>query len=105
MTDGACVARWVEGPLDPLGLTFEAIQEDPRHDEVRVLFYRGIATRAFSDWSMAYAGAVDASALSDTLRSSFGSAEALDAPKAGKDLLQVLERLIDRSEAVRRLRG
>ena len=98
-------AQVLEGPIDPLELTFEAIQEDTRHDEVRVLFYRAVPARAFSDWSMAFAGAVDASALSDTLRSSFGSAEALDAPKAGKDLLQVLDRLIDRSEAVRRLRG
>lgn len=98
-------AQVLEGPLDPLELTFEIIQEDARHDAVRVLFYRSIERRAFSDWSMAFAGAVDRSSLSKPLRSSFGLAADLDAPQAGRDLLQVLDRLIERGEAVRRLRS
>ena len=98
-------AQVLEGPLEPLEETFELIQEDPRHDNVRVLFYRPVDARAFSDWSMAFAGILDPETLSGALRSSFGASTEIDAPKAGQDLIDVLDRLLDLSENARKLRG
>ena len=98
-------AQVLEGPLGPLEETFELIQEDPRHDNVRVLFYRPVDARAFSGWSMAFAGALDPDTLPATLRSSFGTSTEIDAPKAGQDLIGVLDRLLDLSENARKLRG
>ena len=54
---------------------------------------------------MAFAGALDPDTLPATLRSSFGTSTEIDAPKAGQDLIGVLDRLLDLSENARKLRG
>jgi len=46
----------LEGPVDAVEETFERVQLDRRHVDVRTIFHRPIAERAFGDWTMAYAG-------------------------------------------------
>ena len=53
--NGAVFAQVLEGPLDQVETTYEAIQYDPRHSDVVVLSNGPTTERAFSDWSMAYA--------------------------------------------------
>ena len=56
MYNGGCFAQVLEGEHDALQDTFERIQCDERHDEVRLLGLDPIAGRGFGDWSMAYVG-------------------------------------------------
>ena len=49
-------AQVLEGPLDAVQETFERIQCDERHDDVRLLALEPVAERGFSSWSMAYVG-------------------------------------------------
>ena len=97
-------AQVLEGPVDAVEDLFEIIQLDERHDQVRVLYYRPVSVRAFSDWSMAYAGVVDSEALSEDLRQVFRASEELVTEEASNGVVAVLERLIQRSEASARIR-
>lgn len=47
----------IEGPQDALEATFERIQQDPRHGDVRLLQLTAVNARSFGDWSMAFVGA------------------------------------------------
>lgn len=51
-----CFAQVLEGPLEQVTELFEAIQCDPRHDEVVVLEAVPVSERGFAAWSMAYGG-------------------------------------------------
>ena len=44
----------IEGETDVILDLFHAIQNDPRHTNVRILHEGDIEQRAFSDWKMAY---------------------------------------------------
>ncbi|WP_299925138.1 BLUF domain-containing protein [uncultured Pelagimonas sp.] len=44
----------LEGETAAVLHTIEAIQQDPRHFDVNILFQRAIETRFFGDWSMGY---------------------------------------------------
>ena len=56
MYNDGCFAQVLEGEHDALQDTFERIQCDERHDEVRLLGFEPVAERGFGDWSMAYVG-------------------------------------------------
>ncbi|WP_270935783.1 BLUF domain-containing protein [Falsiroseomonas oryzae] len=53
-------AQVLEGPPAAVERIFETIQCDLRHDHVTVLEVSSPATRAFGDWSMAFAGDIKA---------------------------------------------
>jgi blue light- and temperature-responsive anti-repressor len=47
----------LEGPQDQIETTFERIQLDPRHFNVRLLCCEPIGSRAFGGWSMGFVSA------------------------------------------------
>jgi hypothetical protein len=49
-------AQVLEGPCSNLEVTFEKIQQDPRHGDLEVLAYHQTKERAFDMWSMGYFG-------------------------------------------------
>lgn len=53
MVEGCRFTQVLEGPSDAVERTFERIQCDDRHTEIRVLEARPIRRRDFPSWSMA----------------------------------------------------
>ena len=85
----------IEGPADALEETFERIQMDPRHAEVRVLYAMPIGARSFGRWGMASAGVVEADCpIADTLARLGDAAQAGDADAAGRQAMADLTRLL-----------
>ncbi len=56
-------AQVLEGTLSAVELIFEKIVLDARHSNVTVLHFEPLKHRRFGDWSMAYAGSIDANQL------------------------------------------
>lgn len=56
MFNGGAFAQVLEGPRRGVEVTFERIQQDPRHGDVTVLQCGPVEQRAFSSWSMAFVG-------------------------------------------------
>ncbi|CAO4149431.1 BLUF domain-containing protein [Methylorubrum aminovorans] len=56
MFNGGAFAQVLEGPRRGVEVTFERIQQDPRHGDVTVLQCGPVEQRAFSNWSMAFVG-------------------------------------------------
>ncbi len=56
MFNAGIFAQVLEGGLGPLEDTFERIQCDERHDDVRILQFEPVARRRFDAWSMAWSG-------------------------------------------------
>ena len=46
----------LEGPQAAIEVTFERIQQDPRHGDVSLLEFVPVNHRAFDNWAMAYVG-------------------------------------------------
>ena len=51
---GARFAQALEGPAHAIDAVMADIERDGRHDELRTLYRREVATREFPSWSMAY---------------------------------------------------
>ena len=84
-------AQVLEGPLSAVERTFERIQCDARHDGVVVLRFAEVAERAFSEWSMADAGA----ATSPPARRRPTHVRGRPAVQAADEVLTVLRRLMN----------
>ena len=56
MFNAGLFAQALEGGLAAVEATFERIQCDARHDEVRILQFEPVAARRFDAWSMAWSG-------------------------------------------------
>lgn len=56
MFNAGLFAQVLEGELGAVEETFERIQCDVRHDDVRILALEPIERRRFDEWSMAWAG-------------------------------------------------
>ena len=54
--DGARFAQLLEGEEAAVDELMASIARDPRHDQVQVASRRGVDTRSFATWSMAYSG-------------------------------------------------
>lgn len=52
--DGVNFLQIIEGETDTIMDLFHTIQNDPRHDDIKILHEGDIENRAFSDWKMAY---------------------------------------------------
>lgn len=83
-------AQVLEGPLPAVERTFERIQCDARHDNVMVLQFTEVSERAFSDWSMADAGA--AAPLAAPLPADLLARPAV---QAAEEVLVVLRELVN----------
>jgi len=46
----------LEGPEEEVSRTFERIERDTRHRQIRLIARHPVAQRAFGDWSMGFAG-------------------------------------------------
>lgn len=46
----------LEGPQAAIEMTFERIQQDARHSNVRLLEFKPVNARVFQTWAMAYVG-------------------------------------------------
>ena len=85
-------AQILEGPLPVVERTFERIQCDARHDNVVVLQFAEVGSRAFSDWSMADAGAAVAPLASPLPTDLL----ARPADQAADEVLAILRDLVNR---------
>lgn len=94
-----CFAQVLEGPLSAVEAVFEKIELDARHHDVKILYFKPLATRSFGGWSMAFAGSVDAAALPLNINDVLDSPDKIDAAQAGQTLIGVLKELIDKHEA------
>ena len=93
-----CFAQTVEGAMHDVQATFERIQCDPRHRQTVVLQAGPARDRAFGDWSMAYAGRVDATAMRfDAL---IGSGEEQRRTTSANTILDLLHNVVLRAETV-----
>ena len=89
-------AQVLEGPKAALERVFEAIQRDPRHDDVTLLESSSIVCRDFSHWSMARVEPVSevqahvtGLALQQAMR---------DPSEAGRGVLELLRSLVVRDD-------
>lgn len=53
---GRYFAQVIEGPADAIGRLLAAMEQDPRHEAMRILNRKPIASRFFFEWAMAYNG-------------------------------------------------
>ena len=54
--DGARFAQLLEGDEAAIDELMADITRDPRHDQLQIASRRGVDTRSFATWSMAYSG-------------------------------------------------
>jgi hypothetical protein len=47
-------SQCVEGPTASLNALWDALQKDPRHQDIVLMYRRPIETRHFADWTMAF---------------------------------------------------
>ena len=73
MFNDGCFAQVLEGPHDAVQETFERIQCDERHDNVRLLGLEPVTERGFGGWSMGYVGQDEASRTSFAALSADGA--------------------------------
>ncbi|MGB7757747.1 MAG: BLUF domain-containing protein [Salinisphaera sp.] len=79
MFNDGCFAQVLEGPHDAIQATFERIQCDERHADVKVLAFDRRSTRGFAHWSMAYVGtATNADRFADIATASAFDPSVLD---------------------------
>jgi blue light- and temperature-responsive anti-repressor len=88
-------AQVLEGPLAAIERTFERIQCDPRHGDVVVLQVHRSGRRDFGEWSMAYAGRLEAA--SEAARALSRACEQQDTEGA-ETVLATLRHLVGREE-------
>lgn len=93
-----CFAQVLEGPLSEVETTFERVQLDPRHRDVKVLQFHPLDHRSFGDWSMAFAGidpdAPERARFDDALADSRNIIAEIE----GLDVIAVLRDLMARHE-------
>lgn len=79
----------LEGSQAAIEVTFERIQQDPRHGDVSLLEFVPVNHRAFDNWAMAYVGAPS------VIFSEFGAKTGFDAKKVlGERLLARLQAMV-----------
>lgn len=59
MFNAGCFAQVLEGSHTAVQATFERIQCDERHADVRIMLFELVPERAFSNWAMAFMGQND----------------------------------------------
>jgi hypothetical protein len=95
---GGYFCQVIEGAGDVLEELFETIQMDGRHGDVTVLHFQPIEARGFSDWAMALAG-IEESMRFD-IDGILASKDDLKMKETGRDLVSVLERMVQQHQSV-----
>jgi hypothetical protein len=95
---GGYFCQVIEGAGDVLEELFESIQMDGRHGDVTVLHFQPIEARGFSDWAMALAG-IEESMRFD-IDGILASKDELKMKETGRDLVSVLERMVQQHQSV-----
>jgi hypothetical protein len=93
-----CFAQVLEGPLSEVETTFERIQLDPRHREIKILQFNPLERRSFGDWSMAFAGIDPDAPERARIDEAFADPGKIVAGPEGLDFIAVLRDLIVRHE-------
>lgn len=52
--DGVHFTQVLEGPASVVNALMEKISQDPRHEQVRILYVSPVHMRDYSDWAMGY---------------------------------------------------
>jgi hypothetical protein len=91
-------AQVLEGSRASVETVFEAIQRDPRHRDVNVLYFNPIEKRDFADWSMAFAGLLNEAVLPFNVDGVYANQDSIAAGKIGLDIVKILKALINRQE-------
>ena len=100
MFNAGLFAQVLEGSLWAVERTFEAIQCDARHDDVRVLAFEPVTERRFDDWSMGWAGR---GAAPVEAFASLAADTGFDAGRLGGNrVLELLQTHLDEGEGLRR---
>jgi len=93
-----CFAQVLEGPLSEVETTFERIQFDPRHRDIKILHFHPIEQRSFGDWSMAFAGLDPDAPECARIDEALADPGKIAAGPEGLDFITVLRSLIARNE-------
>lgn len=91
--NGTAFAQVLEGPLGRVAQIFEQIQCDQRHSDVTILRNAACRTRAFSEWSMAFAdpkAVRTVSGAETTLAAAFA-----DPSEDGMEIIGLLQQLVN----------
>lgn len=88
-------AQVLEGPREAINAIFEGIECDPRHSHVTVIHFKPVQTRRFSNWSMAFANVPGAGAVQLGVNDLLANPGATQTYDAGRDILSLLQDLID----------
>ncbi len=95
---GGYFCQVIEGSQAVLEELFESIQMDRRHGDVTVLHFKPVKGRGFSEWAMALAG------IEDDMRFDIegirASKDDLKMQETGRDLVSVLEQLVQQHQSV-----
>lgn len=92
-------AQVLEGRYEEVKAVFSAIERDPRHHNITVLYFKPAAGRNFGAWSMAYAGAPDETAVRLDIKGVLSSPGEIVGERAGEALVSVLHGLITLQDA------
>jgi lipase chaperone LimK len=95
---GGYFCQVIEGPEQVLEELFESIQMDRRHADVTVLHFTPVEARDFSDWAMALAG-IEQDMRFD-IEGIRASKDELKMREAGRNLVAVLEQLVQQHQSV-----
>lgn len=89
----------LEGPIDAVEETFERVQLDRRHVDVRTIFHRPIVDRAFGEWRMAFAGLHDDDIVGDVV-GVFRNVGGLATRPDGDPIVTLMQELVCKHEAL-----
>lgn len=95
---GGYFCQVIEGSEVVLEELFESIQMDRRHSDVTVLHFKPVEARGFSEWAMALAGIEDH--MRFDIEGIRASKDELVMRAAGRDLVSVLDRLVQQHQSV-----
>lgn len=95
---GGYFCQVIEGESEVLEELFETIQMDGRHGDVTVLHFQPIEARGFSEWAMALAG-IEESMRFD-IDGILASKDDLKMKETGRDLVSVLEQMVQQHQSV-----
>jgi len=90
----------LEGSAEAVETIFEAIQCDPRHRDVTVLYYKAVEERNFPRWSMAFVGLPDSASEPSPIDGILANPDRIEADPIGQNLVKILTALIQRQENV-----
>jgi hypothetical protein len=86
-------AQVLEGPRVAIEEIFDRIQQDPRHEDVRVVAFEAVTERLFCEWAMGFVGRARGGAALDAATNGFDeeAIACIDADNLCRRLRRTLE--------------